>query len=200
MLLGLFFTLFIKNINEIWGWITMSIGAGLLLPMLARWYWWRLNGLGFSLGTVGGMVAAVVQKALIPGVPEYVAFAIASGTSLVLMVVGTYIAPVAKQEVLENFYKTTRPFGFWKPVRSKMPPNFLNRINTENRRDIISTFFAVPWQVVIFLFMMMLVMGRRDNLLWLGIALAGLSVGLYHFWFKRLSSEVKFEQETTDKT
>jgi SSS family solute:Na+ symporter len=199
VLLGLLFTLFIRNINEIWGWITMSIGAGLLLPMLARWYWWRLNGLGFSLGTVGGMVAAVLQKALIPGVPEYVAFAIASGTSLVLMVIGTYIAPAAKQKVLENFYRTTRPFGFWRPVRSKIPSNFLNRINTENRRDIISTFFAVPWQVVIFLFMMMLVMGRHDNLLWLGIVLAGLSVGLYHFWFKHLSSEVKFEEESGKK-
>ena len=32
--LALLFSLTISNINEIWGWITMGIGAGMFIPQL----------------------------------------------------------------------------------------------------------------------------------------------------------------------
>ncbi|GIR29985.1 MAG: hypothetical protein CM15mP44_2680 [Candidatus Neomarinimicrobiota bacterium] len=50
--IALLFSLTIKNINEIWGWITMGIGAGMFIPQVIRWYWWRFNGYGFAVGTV----------------------------------------------------------------------------------------------------------------------------------------------------
>ncbi|MBC8399931.1 MAG: sodium:solute symporter, partial [Candidatus Marinimicrobia bacterium] len=59
VVIGLSLMLVFKNINEVWGWITMSIGSGMLIPMLLRWYWWRMNGYGFAIGTVSGMVAAI---------------------------------------------------------------------------------------------------------------------------------------------
>ncbi len=65
VILGLGFMLVIRNINEIWGWITSSLGAGLLIPTLARWYWWRMNGYGFAAGTVAGMLAAVLRRLLL---------------------------------------------------------------------------------------------------------------------------------------
>ncbi len=193
VLFGLIFTIFIKNINEIWGWITMGIGAGLLIPMLMRWYWWRLNGYGFAWGTIGGMVAAFIQKGFFPDIPEYFAFTFASGVSLVALIIGTYLTPATDKKVLMEFYKRTRPFGFWKPVTQEIPEKTMTAINSENTRDRIATFFAVPWQLVLFLFMMMIVMGRFDNLLWLSILLIFLSIGLYHFWFKHLSTEVKMD-------
>ncbi|MEJ2634840.1 MAG: sodium:solute symporter, partial [Calditrichia bacterium] len=113
VLLGLFFSIFIRNINEIWGWITMSIGAGMLIPQLLRWYWWRLNGYGFAIGTVVGMVAAILQKYFFPQVPEYVSFLWASGTSLIGLILGTYLTKPTPSHVLFNFYRTTRPFGWW---------------------------------------------------------------------------------------
>ena len=193
VLLGLFFTVFIKNINEIWGWITMGIGAGLLIPMLMRWYWWRLNGYGFALGTAGGMIAAFIQKGFFPGIPEYFAFTIASGASLVFLVAGTYLTAPTEQSVLTEFYRRTRPFGWWKPVVKNIPDSYMAQINAENWRDRIATFFAVPWQVVLFLFMMMVVMGRHDSLLWLALILVILSVGLYYFWYRHLSTEVNMQ-------
>ena len=39
-------TITIKKINEMWAWITMGIGAGMLIPQVIRWYWWRFNGYG----------------------------------------------------------------------------------------------------------------------------------------------------------
>jgi Na+/proline symporter len=191
VLLGLLFTLAIKNINEIWGWITSSLGAGLLIPTLARWYWWRMNGYGFAAGTIAGMLAAVVQRLLWPDIPEYTAFSIATIASLVGMVAGTYLSSPTSMEVLTEFYKRTRPFGLWKPITRKIAPDTMNKINDENRRDIFSTFLAVPWQLVLFLTGMAIIFKNWDQFIWLFIILLLLSTGLYFKWYRYLSKEVE---------
>ncbi|MBD3290339.1 sodium:solute symporter [candidate division KSB1 bacterium] len=194
VLLGLFFSIFIKNINDIWGWLTMSIGAGMIIPTLARWYWWRLNGYGFAIGTVGGMIAAIYQRLAFPDVPEYVAFSFASGISLITMILGTIFTRPTDRKVLYDFYRETRPFGFWRQIRQRIPERILEKVNKENRRDIIATFFAVPWQIVLFLTMMMIPMKRWDIFGYLIVILIGLSTGLYFFWYRHLSTEVNMDE------
>jgi len=193
VILGLGFMLAINNINEIWGWITSSLGAGLLIPTLMRWYWWRMNGNGFALGTVFGMVAAVLQRLLLPDIPEYYAFTIATVSSLVGMLIGTYSSKPTDEAVLFEFYKRTRPFGFWGPIRKKLGAEVMEKINKENRRDIISTFFAVPWQVILFLTGMAVIMKSWTQFSVLVIILAILSVLLYFNWFRHLSTEVEVD-------
>ena len=194
VIFGLLFSLTIRNINEIWGWITMSISAGLLIPTLVRWYWWRLNGWGFAIGTAAGMIAAVLQRLLFPHVPEYISFVFATGISFIGMLIGTYATRPTDMKVLRSFYETTRPFGFWHPVRKKIPETIMDKVNKENRRDIVSIFFAVPWQVVLFIMFMMVIMKRWDWFGRLAVILAGLSVGLYFKWFRYLSTEVKMKE------
>ena len=191
--IALLFSLTIKNINEIWGWITMGIGAGMFIPQVIRWYWWRFNGYGFAVGTAFGMIAAVLTKAFGGPLPEYTSFLIASGSSLIGCVIGTFYTPATDDKVLFNFYKITRPFGFWNKVRNQLPNDILAKINEENRRDIIATLFAVPWQVVLFLTGMMIVMKQWSNFINLFGLLIILSFGLYWFWFRHLSKEVKIE-------
>ena len=193
VILGLGFMLLINNINEIWGWITSSLGAGLLIPTLARWYWWRMNGYGFAAGTVAGMVAAVVQRLIFPDIPEYYSFMIATVSSLIGMIIGTFASKPTDENVLIEFYKRTRPFGFWGPVREKINQEKLSEINKENRRDILSTFMAVPWQVVLFLTSMSIILKRWDQFGWLLLLLIILSTGLYFNWFRHLSKEVKVD-------
>ena len=191
VLLALLFSLTISNINEIWGWITMGIGAGMFIPQVIRWYWWRFNGYGFAIGTAVGMVAAVLTKAFGGPIAEYNSFLIASGSSLVGCIIGTYLTPPTESAVLSHFYKVTRPFGFWGSVRTEIPTEVLNQINEENRRDIIAIFFAVPWQVVLFLTGMMIVMKQWSNVFNLFGLLVVLSAGLYWFWYRHLSKEVR---------
>ena len=193
VLLALLFSLTISNINEIWGWITMGIGAGMFIPQVIRWYWWRFNGYGFAIGTVVGMTAAVLTKAFAGPIPEYTSFLIASGSSLAGCILGTLLTPATENTVLENFYRVTRPFGFWSHIRGSLPKAVRLKVNQENRRDIIATFFAVPWQVVLFLTGMMIVMKQWTNVLNLGFLLILLSDGLYWFWFRHLSKEVKID-------
>jgi Na+/proline symporter len=190
VLSGLLLTLFIKNINEIWGWITMSIGAGLLIPQLVRWYWWRLNGYGYAIGMAAGTVSAIIWKIFAPeALPEYYAFMLSSGLSLLGTIIGTYLTKPTDREVLKNFYERTRPFGAWSDVRKEFSKEFINDAKKENARDIFSIFFAVPWQICLFLMWMMLIMKRWDNFIVTLILTVILSVILYFSWFRHLSQK-----------
>ena len=191
---GLLFTFNISNINDIWGWLTMGIGSGLIIPLLIRWYWWRLNGYGFTAGVAGGMIMAFIQRGFFAQVQEYVAFSMVAGCSLLATLLVTLMTQPTEMNVLREFYSRTRPFGFWKPIRRHYPDGSLSRVNKENRRDILATFFAVPWQLVLFLSTMMIVLKRWDLVQILLIALILLSAGLYFFWFRHLSDQVKLEE------
>ena len=189
--IALLFSLTISNINEIWGWITMGIGAGMFIPQVIRWYWWRFNGYGFAIGTVFGMVSAIMTKIFASNIAEYNSFLIASGCSLIGCLLGTFFTDPTEKTVLVNFYKITRPFGFWNQVRSNLDTSIVSKINQENRKDIIAIFFAVPWQIVLFLTGMMIVLKQWTNFISLFGILVVLSFGLYWFWFRHLSKEVK---------
>ena len=189
--LALLFSLTIRNINEIWGWITMGIGAGMFIPQVIRWYWWRFNGYGFAVGTIFGMVAAIMTKIFSGQIAEYNSFLIASGSSLLGCILGTLFSKPTDEKILLNFYKITRPFGFWSNIRSKLDPSIISKINEENKRDIISIFFAVPWQITLFLTGMMIVLKQWSNFFILLSIFFLLSIGLYWFWFRHLSKEVK---------
>ena len=111
------------------------------------------------------------------------------------MIVGTYLTPATPKAVLTDFYKRTRPFGFWGGIKKSIPSAALEQVNAENRRDKISTAIAVPFQLVLFLTTMSIVFRRWDNVAVLAVALVLLGFGLYYFWFRHLSTEVKIEAE-----
>ena len=96
-----------------------------------------------------------------------------------------------EREVMENFYRVTRPFGFWGDITQSVKPSVLAKIKAENQRDIVATFIAVPWQLNLFLLGIMIMMKQWDNVKILALSLLLLSIGLYFTWFRYLSKEVK---------
>ncbi|GMU90534.1 MAG: sodium:solute symporter [Chlorobiota bacterium] len=186
---GLLLTLFITSINQIWGWLTMSMGAGLIVPLIIRWYWWRLNGYGFTAGVFVGMTVAIVQGLMFPNVPEYVSFLAVSLLSFAGTVVATLLTEPTERETLEKFFLRTRPFGFWGPVTASLKDEDRNAIKKENRRDIISALIAVPWQLLLFATAMLVVLRENEMLLYASVLLAILSFLLYKIWFKNLDTE-----------
>jgi len=186
---GLFLTLNVRNLNDIWSWLTMGIGAGMLVPLLIRWYWWRLNGYGFASGIGAGMITAIIIKIALPDLPEYAAFSIISLIALAASIAGTLLTPAVDEQTLLNFYKITKPFGIWKAVRGKIDPAENKKTGKENKRDIAAVFFAVPWQLTLFLTMMVIVLKRWDLFAVLLNLLLVLSAGLYYFWYRHLSEE-----------
>jgi len=198
VVLGLAFSFDSVNINDIWGWITMAFGTGLFVPLLLRWYWWRYNGYGFAAGTVFGMLAAVILRFAKIDVPEYMSFLLPSAISLVGALLGTYLTPPTSHETLVNFVRITRPFGFWGDIHRSLPEAEQQAIRTETRRDLAAILFAVPWQLVLFIAGMMLVLKRWDSFVGLAILFAVLSFGLYWFWFRHLASSNEVERVEAD--
>ncbi|GGA52083.1 sodium:solute symporter [Okeania sp. KiyG1] len=190
--LGLIFSFNITNINDIWGWLTLGLGTGLFIPLVLRWYWWRFNGYGFAIGTGGGLVAAILTKGVILPVvnnsqfQEYILFLVPSICSFLGCILGTFLTPATNLETINNFYRVTRPFGFWGVVRKNLPTNIQAKIQTENRRDFMAALIAVPWQLVLFLMGIMLMMKQWDNFGILLLIFIVLSIGLYFAWFRYL--------------
>jgi len=122
--------------------------------------------------------------------PEYLLFVVVSLISLTGCILGTYLTQPTGNEVLTHFYKITRPFGVWHKIRKTLNETFQRKINAENRRDIISTCIAVPWQLTLFLTGIMLVYKAWEKFIILAIVLVILSILLYKNWFKHLSKEV----------
>jgi len=193
VILGLLLSFTVSNINDIWGWVAMGISAGLLIPQLFRWYWWRFNGYGYAIGTGAGILAAIISRIIAGNIAEYYSFIIASVSSLSGCIIGTYLTPKTDPAVLVNFYNQTRPFGFWKNVSRLLPDKSRTKIKRENNRDIVSTFFAVGWQLSLFLGGMMVIMKRWNNFFILLIVFCIFSVILYFNWFRHLSDEVKLD-------
>ncbi len=189
VVLGLGLMLVIKNINEVWGWITMSVSAGMLIPFVMRWYWWRVNGYGYMIGMAAGTLAAIVWKIVTPAtIADYYSFLFASTISLVGLILGTLLTKPTDEKVVENFYRVTKPFGFWKKYKDRLSSVEKSEMETEHRQDIRSLFMAIPWQLALFLFMMsfMLKVWLQTSVLF--IILIILSVGLYFNWYKKLST------------
>jgi len=189
VLLGLFLSFSIANIDEIWGFITTGLGAGLFIPLLLRWYWWRFNGYGFAIGMLSGMITAMITEGIGIEIPEYANFLIPASMSLLGCILGTLLTPPTDEAVLDNFYQVTRPFGFWQPMRNKLSFPQQAKIKRENQRDILAIAIAVPWQLVLFLTGMMLLTKQWEPLGWLLVILMLLSIALYFSWFRYLGKE-----------
>jgi Na+/proline symporter len=187
VLVGMLSTYAFTTLNDVWSWLTLSLGAGLLIPQVIRWYWWRFNGYGYAGGVAIGMGLAVLQKIVAPDLGEMWQFLSVGAGTLIASVGITYATAPTPSGVLRTFYEETKPFGFWDPVRERIEGIDLDAIRAENRRDILAILLAVPWQLTLFLTTMMVVTKQWMTVATLAGILAVLSVGLYVAWYRHLS-------------
>lgn len=191
VILGLLSTYLFTSLNDVWGFLTMGFGVGLIVPQFIRWYWWRFNGYGYAGGTILGMITAITIRFVLEDIPEMPSFFLTAAITFVGSIAISYMFPPTSSEDLERFYSTTRPFGFWGPVRAKFSKEIIAPIAVENRRDIVATFFAVPWMLFLGITPMMVVTKQWTYALTCGFILLVLSVVLYFIWYKHLSKSVK---------
>jgi SSS family solute:Na+ symporter len=191
VLSGILFTFNISSLNDIWGWLTMGIGAGLIIPLLIRWYWWRLNGYGFAAGVAAGMITAIMLRAIYPDAPEYISFLSVSLISLIGTIICTLLTEPTSDSILFNFYSITKPFGFWGKIKTKIPNDERIAISKENSKDKLGILIAIPWQLILFLTGIVFILKRWDYFLILLVLLILLSISLYFVWYKYLSTDVR---------
>jgi Na+/proline symporter len=179
----------ITSINEIWGWISMGLFGGMVVPFLLRWYWERFNGWGYAAGTLVGITAAIVQKAVVPGLSEaWQLLLIGAGSLLASVLVSLLTTPV-DEDISGRFYRRTRPFGRWPRARAGLPGAFIQALRTETRRDLLSVALALVFFFCLFLWPMYFMIhewGRMAVALCIDI---GCAVGLYFSWVRHLGAD-----------
>lgn len=188
--IGYFFAYTFHSINQIWGWIIMSLGGGLAVPAMLKFYWWRYNGSGYAIGTATGILTSIIQINFFPYLAEWQQFIVISIVALIATIIGTYLTAPTEEKVLNNFYQTTKPFGFWKPYKEKLDPHIRKSMEREHRNDLISVPFTLGWQITLFLLpMQLMVKSYAEFFLTLPVFLICV-IGMYIFWYRNLPPKI----------
>ena len=191
---GVAFAAIVPNINQIWGLITMGIGAGLFVPLWLRWYWPRFNGFGFAAGTGAGIGAALIFNAILSW-PLYSSFPTIVGSALVASVVVALMTKPVDEDLLVRFYLQINPWGAWRRYaemareRGLMSKSDGLGRTVENLYEVISLCFAVPFQLCLLLGAMSFMWHQWTKFsFFFAVALVS-GIGLYFFWYRNLKSE-----------
>ena len=177
-----------NSIREVYDWIMGALGAAFVVPNVLRWFWWRLNGMGYAIGTVAGLVVSFIVWQVPALGPMYIAFPLVSIVSLVATFVGTWLTEPTDEDTLEAFFRNVRPFGFWGPIRAKVAPTLdLTQLRGEGiGLAIVNTLIGLVAIGGAYLAPMYLVSHRHvDALAYAGLSVVA-TVALKFTWYDNL--------------
>jgi Na+/proline symporter len=187
VVVGLTFGYFTQSINSSMQWIVSGLWGGYTVSNVLKWYWWRFNGYGYFWGMVTGIASSLVLPLLLPDVHPINTFPMILAISLVGCLIATYTTKPEEDQVLKDFYRRVRPWGFWGPVLAqvlKEDPSF--RRNKDFNRDMFNIVVGTAWQCSFILLAMYLVTRSfRNALLTLALAV-GTTFILKKTWYDRL--------------
>ncbi len=107
-----------ESIHQVWQWMMMALTGGLVIPNVLRWHWWRLNGWGFTIGSLAGALPAFLLLLPDPYVPAlmrapYGSFPVIVACSCAGCVLGSLATRPTDRALLSTFYRKIKPFGIW---------------------------------------------------------------------------------------
>lgn len=186
----------VTSINDVVLWITAALWGGYTASNVLKWYWWRFNGFGYFWGMVAGIGAAMVLPALgntfladwpLSNNFNMNAFPFIFVVSIIGCILGTLLTKPENEETLKNFYKTVRPWGFWKPVLEMVredDPGFER--NRDFGRDMMNVLVGTIWQTALVAFPIFLML-REWNAFFACLAVAGVTTIILKFtWWNKL--------------
>jgi Na+/proline symporter len=172
---GILFGLLTTRITDVMMWIVGALYGGYVMANVLKWIWWRFNGYGYFYGMLAGIVSAMivpsaVEKIMGHSVNALYLFPIILVISIIGCVLGTLLSEPEEDEILRNFYKNVRPWGFWGPIRDqvmKADPAF--KPNGDFARDCFNVVVGIIWQLSMVTMPIYLVL-RQWN--WVGVIVA----------------------------
>lgn len=186
----------IKDVNMIFNIITAGLYGGFVCANVLKWYWWRFNANGYFYGMLAGIIASAIPPALsVSGITHYFDgtrmlyfFPIFLLIQFIACILGTYSAPATNKETLISFYKSVRPWGFWKPVHEMaLAEDPTLERNTNMGINIFNLALGITGQILLMLLPMYLILNKWTGL---GIVVAVLAViflTMKRTWWDRLS-------------
>ena len=192
LLAGLSLGLLTTRITGIMMWIVAALYGGFVVANVLKWYWWRFNGYGYFWGMVAGIGSAMVVPAALDAAVGHAVNAIYTIPFILVLstagcLLGTLLTGAEDDAVLMSFYRTVRPWGFWRPIREKVmaeDPSFVP--NGDFLKDCTNVAVGIVWQVSLAALPIYLVL-RQWN--WVGSIAAvtvATSVFLKFNWYDKL--------------
>lgn len=175
-----------KDVNNILQWIVGGLYGGYVAANCLKWYWWRFNANGFFWGMTVGVVAALLMPYLTTGLPLYW-WPLLFLLSLIGCYVGTYSSPPTEQAVLIKFYKTVKPWGFWKPIYQLVIAEDTQFVGNNNfKLDMFNVSIGIIAQLCLTILPMYLIIGMYQPL-WITITILIIIIFiLKRTWWNRL--------------
>jgi Na+/proline symporter len=148
VIIGIIFGFLGNSINTLTLWITSALYGGYAAANMLKWIWWRFNGYGYFGGMLAGLIGSTFLPLLFPDTPPIFIFPVLLIFSLAGCFLGVLLFPAESDETLIHFYKKTRPWGFWKPIITKIQqtdPSFVP--NKTFKKDAINVVIGIIWQM-----------------------------------------------------
>ncbi len=193
MLVGLSIGLGISNISTMFDIITGGLYAGFVVPNVLKWIWWRLNGWGYFAGMMTGIAVSlwsILYWNQLTHSHIVLSFPLNMALSLAAAVFTSFATRRQQMDSLTHFYTTTLPWGFWKPVRSKvqlLTPAF--QPNKDFKRDVLNVVIGIIWQMSMIIMPIYFVLKEFNTFFfWVVIWLACM-LALRFTWWKYLPEE-----------
>jgi Na+/proline symporter len=184
---GVILGFFAKDVNSILQWIVSGLYGGYIAANVLKWYWWRFNANGFYFGMLTGIAGALVFSRFFTGIEFLYYFPLLFVLSIAGCLAGTYTAPPADAAILKNFYRTVKPWGFWKPVHDMVvseDPAFVP--NRRFKLDMMNVVLGIIAQCCLTLLPMYVVLCLEWPLLVTVLILTIIVIILKRTWWNKL--------------
>jgi Na+/proline symporter len=187
--IGVTLGFFAKDVNSVLQWIVGALYGGYIAANMLKWYWWRFNASGFFWGMTGGIVAALVFPYIFKNILPLYSWPLLFLISLAGCFIGTWSAPPTEEATLKQFYKTVKPWGFWKPIQVKVmaeDPAFIP--NKRFKADMLNVALGIIGQCCLTILPMFIVLWLKLPLLITVAMLVVIVLVLKKTWWNELEN------------
>ncbi len=192
VVVGMGFGYVVSSIDSVLKWLVAGLYGGFVAPNVLKWYWWRLNGHGYFAGMVTGIALALIFPLALPNLSALNGFPIILVISGIASVIVSLKTKNSEDDiaVLKEFYRTVRPWGFWRPIEAQVmaeTPDF--QANRHFKRDAAKLLVGVAWHTTLAAIPIFLVIREYTAL---GISaglLVATSLVLKWNWYDKLERE-----------
>jgi Na+/proline symporter len=201
VVIGVLIGWYVASVNSVVLWIVSGLWGGYTASNVLKWYWWRFNGYGYFWGMVTGISASLTVPAILAGIPALQSYAhahslnldVSAGFTLVFVLsligclLGTLLTKAEDDEVLKEFYRRVRPWGFWGPILKKVQqddPSFQR--NKDFPRDMFNVAVGICWQVTLVALPIYIVIQNFRNAAIAGLVVAVTTVILKITWYDHM--------------
>ncbi len=187
--------LWVESINSVLQWLVSGLWGGYVVSNVLKWYWWRLNGMGYFWGMMVGIVGALAFPPLLGGMLPFIAkdilplylFPLLLVLSGLAAVIGSLVTKPEDPELLKAFYRNVRPWGMWGPVHAMVvaeDPDFER--NMDFKRDMFNVTIGIIAQTCLVAAPIFLVVRENASLATTLVVFAICAGILKKTWFDKL--------------